>query len=933
LKANTGFYKTDWFLGVVVVLAILVLGRVSGLVPSLERKAYDLGVGMSAHVPSDKIAVIAIDDASISNIGRWPWPRDVHAKLTDLLAAAKVKVIANTVFFFEPQRDPGLDYVNKMLEAYGRVPPAATSGPVGEIGALLQEAEAGLNTDRKLAESYAKAGNVLLPLFFSLGQPQGRPDQPLPAFVKKNALPGANVALLPALDVKAPIEALGSVAAGLGALNTLPDADGGFRREPLALSYFNDTFPSFALIAAARSLNLGVQDIKTEDGAVTLGRLRIRTDEAAAMLTYFYKDRDGRPAFQKDSFFDVLSGKIPAAKYADKIVLIGATAAGVGTSFPTPVSPAMTPVEAMAHSVSSILSEHFFVAPVWGEWVEWLVLLLVAAYLIVLLPRLRAGMSAGLTGGILVALVVVHFSLMAGPGLWLQLMLPAAVLVLGHLALTTKRFLKTEAGKDRSDLESAESNRMLGLAFQGQGQLDMAFDKFRKCPLDDAVMDNLYNLALDFERKRQFNKAQSVYEYMSGYNPKFRDLEQKLNRARNMSETVILGGSGAVRSNASLISADNATVEKPMLGRYQVDKELGKGAMGVVYLGRDPKIGRVVAIKTMALSQEFEADELQDVKDRFFREAETAGRLNHPNIVTIFDAGEEHDLAYIAMEFLKGKDLVPYTKAGALLPLDRVVSIHARVAEALAYAHRQNVVHRDIKPGNIMYELESDTVKVTDFGIARITDASKTKTGMVLGTPSYMSPEQLSGFKIDGRSDLFSLAVSLYQMACGRLPFIGDSMAQLMFRIANEPVPDILAFNPEIPPALIAVLNKALVKDPESRYQNGDEFAADLRAVFGGGTVSAMSTKSAMPAAAPIAAVHAAPPATAAVPVATGAAPVGPAVVPVAAVSPAAAGAMRAAEPATADAMAATVVLQADAFARTQPMPPRSPDSDVDLKF
>jgi hypothetical protein len=205
---------------------------------------------------------------------------------------------------------------------------------------------------------------------------------------------------------------------------------------------------------------------------------------------------------------------------------------------------------------------------------------------------------------------------------------------------------------------------MLGLAFQGQGQLDMAFDKFRKCPMDDAVMENLYNLALDFERKRQFNKAESVFRYMADFNPEVpRPGNPKLTRAKAMSETVMLGGGGDRRRKGTMI-LEGGQVEKPMLGRYQVEKELGKGAMGVVYLGRDPKINRVVAIKTMALSQEFEEDELKDVKERFFREAETAGRLNHPNIVTIFDAGEEHDLAYIAMEFLKGKDLVPYTKPG-----------------------------------------------------------------------------------------------------------------------------------------------------------------------------------------------------------------------------------------------------------------------------
>ena len=161
------------------------------------------------------------------------------------------------------------------------------------------------------------------------------------------------------------------------------------------------------------------------------------------------------------------------------------------------------------------------------------------------------------------------------------------------------------------------------------------------------------------------------------------------------------------------------------------------------------------------------------------------------------------------------------------------MSIVARVAEALGYAHQQNVVHRDIKPANIMYEPESDTPKVTDFGIARVTDSSKTKTGMVLGTPSYMSPEQLAGKKVEGRSDLFSLGVTLYQMLSGSLPFTGDSMAQLMFKIANEPHADIRTVNPALPTCVAAVINKSLAKDPDQRYQTGEQMAKAIRLCLG----------------------------------------------------------------------------------------------------
>uniref|UniRef100_UPI0035AF5898 CHASE2 domain-containing serine/threonine-protein kinase n=1 Tax=Chitinimonas sp. TaxID=1934313 RepID=UPI0035AF5898 len=782
---KTAFWKADWFVGLCTVIVFAAAGAGSNLLAALEYKAYDLGVGLSSRAPSDRIAIIEIDQQSIDNIGRWPWPRDVHAQLLDKLVAAKPKAVVSTILFTEPQQDRGTDVLRQIRDIYRKQNAGTTVAADGTViagndqfGNLLDEAVSKLDFDGQLADSIGKGGNVLIPMLLARGTPQGNPDAATPTFITRNGLQAAGEAKpLSSAAMAAPIARLGEKAAAIGFMTSLPDSDGVVREDALVMSYYDQLYPSISLMTVAKTLNIPPKQISIKPGeGIQVGGLLIPTTAHSTSYSYYYKPQNGRSAFPTDSFFDVLSGKVPAEKYRDKIVLIGSTAAGIGTSFVTPIDPATSPVVLVANNISSLLQQDSFAVPGWGDYLRLALGLVVALYLTLLLPRLKAGPAAMVTGGSFAALLLTHFVLITTQLIWLKLMSAAVLLVVGHLVLTTKRFLTTERGMERSELSAAESNRMLGLAFQGQGQLDMAFDKFRKVPMDDSMADTLYNLALDFERKRQFNKAETVYQHIAAFNPKFKDINKKLDRAHQMAETVILGG-GSNRSNASTLVLEGGAVEKPMLGRYQVEKELGKGAMGVVYLGKDPKIGRVVAIKTMALSQEFEPGELEEARTRFFREAETAGRLNHPNIVTIYDAGEEHDLCYIAMEFLKGKDLAPQTKAGSLLPIPDVLNIAAQVADALDYAHKQSVVHRDIKPANVMYEMDTRIVKVTDFGIARITDASKTKTGMVLGTPSYMSPEQLSGKRVDGRSDLFSLGVMLYQMTVGTLPFQGESMA------------------------------------------------------------------------------------------------------------------------------------------------------------
>ncbi len=265
----------------------------------------------------------------------------------------------------------------------------------------------------------------------------------------------------------------------------------------------------------------------------------------------------------------------------------------------------------------------------------------------------------------------------------------------------------------------------------------------------------------------------------------------------------------------------------PKIGRYEILSALGQGAMGVVYRATDPLLERTVAIKTISL--ELSRDEFDEFERRFYREASSAGRLNHPNIVTIHDVGNNDDIAYMAMEFLEGNELRDILDVGGLMAPERVTAIASQVADGLAFAHAHGVVHRDIKPSNIMI-LKNGVVKITDFGIALIPSSSRTMAGMVLGSPKYMSPEQVVGQDVDGRSDIFSLGVVLYEMLTGKPPFSGDNISAIMFRILNEMPPPPGDLRPELPKAFNDIVARALAKHPDDRYQDAGEMAQDLRA-------------------------------------------------------------------------------------------------------
>jgi serine/threonine protein kinase/tetratricopeptide (TPR) repeat protein len=272
------------------------------------------------------------------------------------------------------------------------------------------------------------------------------------------------------------------------------------------------------------------------------------------------------------------------------------------------------------------------------------------------------------------------------------------------------------------------------------------------------------------------------------------------------------------------------------LGRYEVVRELGKGAMGIVYLAKDPLIGRLVALKTIRPAAHSDDDETKEFQQRFLREAQAAGILNHPSIVTVHDIGQDDasGTMFIAMEYVEGQNLKEVLAQGRPLTWDQIAEIVAQVADALDFAHAKGIVHRDVKPANIIL-IDGTRAKITDFGIAKITSGGNlTTTGQFLGTPNYMAPEQIKGAPVDGRTDIFSLGICLYECLTRRKPFGGDSLTSISYKIVHEPFPPLGSVNPQIPDSFEEVVSRCLAKDPARRYQRGRELAAALHAILRG---------------------------------------------------------------------------------------------------
>ncbi len=541
-----------------------------------------------------------------------------------------------------------------------------------------------------------------------------------------------------------------------------------------------------------------------ESGVISLDSTRIRASESGYVLSYFSGLTGRHSQFTRFSLENAL--KMPASHFSRQLVILGQD---------------MQQIQMLADSLAS-LENGLSYAPPENHSVWQLALLVVTAiYGLWILPKVSRNTGVVLGALLLVGCLSMQLVLLLVKASWFTTV-PFLLLLIG-IQVGVYIYLSARLGYQLLQQKQQQLYYEFGHYQFHKGDYEAALSHLLKSGNADNTLADLYEIGLSFERKRQYERALNVYMEIDSRQKNYKDVDRRLQSmtgfAPQQRETPT-----PFQSQKTLVMPE---LEMPEFGRYKIEKELGRGAMGVVYLGLDPKINRQVAIKTLDYSQ-FSENEVNTVKSRFFREAEAAGRLSHNQIVTVYDVGEEEGLAFIAMDYVKGVPLSNYTRDGQLLPLHDVYQIIQSVAEALDYAHSQNIVHRDIKPGNIMYNPESRQIKITDFGIARITDSVKTRTGSFMGSPSYMAPEQMSGSRVDGRADLYALGVSFYQLLTGKLPFEADSLGNLAFKITNEKHRPVRDLRPDLPGSATRIVNKALQKDPEKRYQTGQEMAVAL---------------------------------------------------------------------------------------------------------
>jgi CHASE2 domain-containing sensor protein len=819
--------KLDMAIGIVITITFMILSYIGlPFFEKMEKRIYDKGIkyARADNLADDRIILIDIDDKSMVDLGPWPWPRDVIAEMIELLNSEGAKLIGLNIPFNEKDVNEGLKEIKAFREKYLVYPNHAEDISFKSwVLTNLEEIENRLDNDLSLVEGVKKSGNIILQLSTRSGPLYKDIDDRDNSYILNNTLHSPNISSSFKNNIKInkispPFTELAQVAAGLGHDDLTSENIMGCRSHPIYRSYKGDLIPSFPLRLAIFYLNQRPDQVIADENQIKIGENSIPLARGEMLISFKGGDR----AFTRLSFSDVLKEKQTRSKIKEKIVIVGFNDSR-SARLDTPISSDMSELDFNAYVLSDIINLSPVSRPAYMPFIEIFLIFLVGIFASLFFPRKGQITRLLITAGIFLITLIAGIMILSITRIWFKPVYISCSIAAIYIYILAKEFF-FYPGFAR---ESHEMSRLLGLNFQSQGLLDLAFDKFQKLPLDNEAKDLIFNLGLEYEKRRLINKALTAYEYVNK-DGGFRDLDDRIPKLKSSDKSSTLGSYGVVKE-ARIISGPEAS-ERRMIGRYKILSELGKGSMGLVFKAQDPKINRLVAIKTIHFSDEFDEDVIKEIKERFFREAEIAGQLSHPSIVTIYDVGDDGDLTYMAMEYLEGKDLDKFVKKENLIPFIKVLNIVAEIANALDFAHRENVIHRDIKPANVML-LNNGHVKVTDFGIAKAISSSRTKTGVILGTPNYMSPEQIMGQKIDYKSDIFSLGVLFFQLITGELPFYGENLSSLLYKITQVKHPSPRNYNPKIPKICEKILDKAMAKDPDKRFNNAGDMGKIIYAL------------------------------------------------------------------------------------------------------
>ena len=840
------------FLLISILVAILY---VNGFAPleSVQRSINDKLLSMTAsdeQIPN--VVMVSIDGQSQNKYGQWPWNHDLLADLTAAIAGAEPKVMVLDLDIKEDAQQ----------EASGKT--QILAGQLSWMDNIVLPYDVALSNFRS-----SKTSNPDHLFDYSLTI-----DNKLGVMNEESSLL-ANKLFLPADKIL-------KTDPYLGFNYFMPDADRVLRHQAMMLNYEGYYYPSLPLMAATVYLGVPSDMVKVTEGkCVSIGNdCQIPINKHGEFFVNFYKDNP----FPKYSAGDVLADGFNFSNLKGKAVIVSVDDFNNSELFETPVNKE-TPRQLISPSViSNIINKNIITIGFDSIVFNLLVLLLlggICAFVMPQIPLLYRFVSLGI--GIFILVNVNYFLLssfrviveLVYIGLELVLFMAAAPMlessfVLGDQAEVIKKKKEKEKFKKLLQKEKTGGQKSSGAlpvreikatGTEPENIATLALDehptKSSKVSYHDKGSDNIVpsetghmddHQALDLDDERQSSPRpkhapliarieKDADSSPTGLGSTISGSEAeiikpvKLDDAEDSGE--VAGVSGTDDFEMGLDDSDRGFNASPIptdlkkLGRYQITGVLGKGAMGQVYKGIDPAINRPIALKTIRLDFLSDPNEMIELKERLHREAHAAGKLSHPNIVTIYDVGSEGDLQYIAMEYLEGRTLESMIKRKVKFNYRIIAQIIVQICAALDYAHQQGIVHRDIKPANIMI-LSDYRVKVMDFGIARVDSNSMTKTGIAMGTPNYISPEQLKGQNVDSRADLFSLGVVMYELLLGKRPFKGENITSLIYSIINSEPEKPSQVNPQVPLLFDHVIGRALKKKPQDRYQRATEIVSDL---------------------------------------------------------------------------------------------------------